>query len=171
MRWLTHRRNFHDLSEKEILALAISSEEDDARIYRGYAERLRAEYPGSAAVFDGMAAEEDTHRARLIDLFRARFGEVIPLIRREHVAGFYTRRPTWLVENLSLERIRGEAAQMEKDAERGELRWFPKKRELELHLSPDAMPLFGEVAEARLNSLASSLNAQVKVKKRRQSRS
>ena len=118
MRWFTQRRNFKDLSEKEILALAISSEEDDAQIYRGYAERLRAEFPGSAAVFDGMAAEEDTHRARLIDLFRSRFGEVIPLIRREHVSGFYARRPIWLVENLSLDRIRGEAAQMERDAER-----------------------------------------------------
>ncbi len=118
MRWLTHRRQFGELSEKEILALAISSEEDDARIYRGYAEHLRAEFPGSAAVFDGMAQEEDTHRHRLIDLFRSRFGEVIPLIRREHVSGYYARRPTWLVENLSLERIRGEAAQMEKDAER-----------------------------------------------------
>jgi rubrerythrin len=118
MRWFTQRRNFKDLSEKEILALAISSEEDDAQIYRGYAERLRAEFPGSAAVFDGMAAEEDTHRARLIDLFRNRFGEVIPLIRREHVSGFYARRPVWLVENLSLDRIRGEAAQMERDAER-----------------------------------------------------
>ena len=118
MRWFSHRRHFSELSEKEILALAISSEEDDARIYRGYAERLRSEFPGSAAVFDGMAAEEDTHRHRLIELFRARFGEVIPLIRREHVSGFYARRPTWLVENLSLDRIRGEAAQMEKDAER-----------------------------------------------------
>jgi rubrerythrin len=65
-----------------------------------------------------MAAEEDTHRSRLIDLFRSRFGEVIPLIRREHVSGFYARRPVWLVENLSLDRIRGEAAQMERDAER-----------------------------------------------------
>ena len=118
MRWLTHRRQFSELSEKEILALAISSEEDDARIYRGYAEHLRAGFPGSAAVFDGMAQEEDTHRHRLIDLFRSRFGEVIPLIRREHVSGYYARRPTWLVENLSLERIRGEAAQMERDAER-----------------------------------------------------
>ncbi len=118
MRWFTQRRNFGELSEKEILALAISSEEDDARIYRSYAERLRADFPGSAAVFDGMAAEEDTHRGRLIDLYRSRFGEVIPLIRREHVSGFYARRPVWLIENLSLERIRSEAAQMEKDAER-----------------------------------------------------
>ncbi|KQB96760.1 hypothetical protein AL073_06530 [Loktanella sp. 1ANDIMAR09] len=113
-----YRRRFSELSEQEVLALAISSEEDDARIYRGYAERLRAEYPASAAIFDGMAKEEDGHRQRLIDLHRTRFGEVIPLIRREHVSGFYARRPVWLVENLGLERIRDEAAQMERDAER-----------------------------------------------------
>ena len=113
-----HRRQFKDLTEQEMLALAISSEEDDARIYRHYAHILRADYPASAAVFDGMAEEEDEHRRRLIDLHRDRFGEMIPLIRREHVAGFYARRPVWLVENLSLEAMRGEAAQMEKDAQR-----------------------------------------------------
>jgi erythrin-vacuolar iron transport family protein len=114
---LTQRRRFSDLSEQEILALAISSEEDDARIYRSYAERLRQDYPASAAVFDGMAAEEDTHRRRLIDLHRTRFGEVIPLIRREHVAGFYARRPVWLAANLPLDTIRGEARAMEQAAQ------------------------------------------------------
>ena len=101
-----------------MLALAISSEEDDARIYRDYAERLREAYPDSAAIFDGMAEEENEHRRRLIDLHRSRFGEVIPLIRREHVSGYYARHPVWLIENLSLERIRQEAAAMEQDAER-----------------------------------------------------
>ena len=115
---LTNRRRFRDLSEQEILALAISSEEDDGRIYRSYAERLRADFPASAAVFEDMAAEEDQHRQRLIELHRARFGEVIPLIRREHVSGYYARRPIWLIENLSLDRIREEAAGMERDAER-----------------------------------------------------
>lgn len=112
------RRRFSDLSEQEIIALAISSEEDDARIYRTYAERLRTDYPGSAKLFDGMAAEEDTHRKRLIELHQKRFGNVIPLIRREHVSGFYARRPVWLVENLGLERIREEAEMMERDAQR-----------------------------------------------------
>jgi len=118
MRFSFNRKRFRDLNEQEVLALAISSEEDDARIYRGYAERLRAEYPDSAAVFDGMADEENEHRRRLIDLHRSRFGEVIPLIRREHVSGYYARRPVWLIENLSLERIRQEAAAMEQDAEK-----------------------------------------------------
>jgi rubrerythrin len=113
-----NRRRFKDLTEQEILGLAISSEEDDARIYRSYAEMLRDDYAASAAVFDGMAVEEDEHRRRLIDLHQTRFGEVIPLIRREHVSGFYARRPVWLVENLGLERIRDEAAQMERDAQR-----------------------------------------------------
>ncbi len=110
------RRRFADLSEQDLLALAISSEEDDASIYRTYAARLLAEYPASAAVFQGMAVEEDGHRKRLIDLHRARFGDVIPLIRREHVAGFYARSPVWLIENLSLDRIRAEAEAMEDQA-------------------------------------------------------
>ena len=113
-----HRRQFKDLSEQEILALAISSEEDDARIYRHYAQMLRTDYPASAAVFEGMAVEEDGHRRRLIDLHTDRFGEVIPLIRREHVAGYYARRPVWLAEAMSLDTIRGEASQMERDAQR-----------------------------------------------------
>ena len=114
---ISSRRRFDDLTEQEVLALAISSEEDDASIYRTYAQRLRADYPASAAVFDAMAVEEDEHRKRLIALHVARFGEVIPLIRREHVAGYYARRPVWLTENLGLERIRDEARGMEVQAE------------------------------------------------------
>ena len=115
---ISTRRRFKDLNEQEVLALAISSEEDDARIYRSYGERLREDFPASAAIFEGMAQEEDQHRRRLIDLHSARFGDTIPLIRREYVAGFYARRPIWLVENLSLDRIRDEARQMELDAQR-----------------------------------------------------
>ena len=113
---VAHRRQFKHLTEQEIIALAVSSEEDDASIYRWYAQRLRADYPKSAQVFDAMAAEEDEHRAWLVDLHRRRFGDAIPLIRREHVAGFYNRRPVWLVENLGLERIRTEAERMEVEA-------------------------------------------------------
>ena len=113
---VAHRRQFKQLSEQEILALAISSEEDDARIYRWYAQRLRVNYPQSAAVFDAMAAEEDTHRSALIEEHQRRFGDAIPLVRREHVAGFYNRRPVWLVQNLGLDRIRSEATRMEAEA-------------------------------------------------------
>ena len=110
------KRRFRDLSEQEVLALAISSEEEDGRIYAAYAAKLRAQYPASAAVFDGMAAEEDEHRRRLIELYQQRFGDFIVPLRREHMADFYTRRPIWLVENLGLERIRQEAADMEREA-------------------------------------------------------
>jgi len=113
---LTSRRKFDQLSEQEVLALAISSEEDDARIYRSYAQRLQADYPATAAIFTGMAEEEDDHRRQLIDLHRSRFGEVIPLIRREHVAGFHARRPVWLAAELPLDTIRGEARAMEQQA-------------------------------------------------------
>jgi erythrin-vacuolar iron transport family protein len=113
---VAHRRQFKNLTEQEILALAISSEEDDARIYRWYAQRLRADYPNSARIFEEMASEEDSHGASLIEEHRRRFGDAIPLIRREHVAGFYQRRPVWLIENLGLERIREEAARMEVEA-------------------------------------------------------
>jgi len=114
---IASRRQFSDLSDREMLALAISSEEDDARIYRTYAERLHDDYPSTAAVFEGMAAEEDGHRRRLIELHRKRFGETIPLLRREHVSGYYARRPVWLIENLGLERMREEAELMERDAQ------------------------------------------------------
>ena len=110
---VAHRRQFKNLTEQEILALAIAAEEDDARIYRWYAQRLRAEYPATAQVFDEMAREEDGHLAALIEDHKRRFGDAIPLIRREHVAGFYQRRPVWLVQNLGLDRIREEAARME----------------------------------------------------------
>ena len=110
------KRPFASLSEQEILALAISSEEEDARIYLGYAENLRAEFPASAKVFEDMAEVEATHKNMLIEMFRSRFGERIPLIRREHVRGFYERRPDWLVKNLPLEKVRAQAEAMEQQA-------------------------------------------------------
>ena len=109
---------FDSLSEQEILALAISSEEDDARIYRAYAEGLRDQFPQSARVFEEMAEEEDRHRVRLIELHRQRFGEHIPLIRREHVRGYYERKPDWLVRPLGIEKVRGQAEAMEEQAAR-----------------------------------------------------
>ena len=81
---VAHRRQFKNLSEQEVLALAVSSEEDDARIYRWYAQRLRAEYPQSAQMFEEIALVEDDHRTWLIEEHRRRFGDTMPLIRREH---------------------------------------------------------------------------------------
>lgn len=112
------RRAFDTLSEQEILALAISSEEDDARIYRAYADGLREQFPDTAKVFEEMADEEDGHRAALIELHRKRFGERIPLIRREHVRGYYERTPDWLVRPLGIEKVRAHAEDMERQAER-----------------------------------------------------
>lgn len=112
------RRSFDSLSEQEILALAVSSEEDDARIYLAYADQLRAQYPASAKVFEEMAEEENLHRDGLIARHRERFGERIPLIRREHVRGFYERKPDWLARNLSIETMREQAEAMEEQAYR-----------------------------------------------------
>ncbi|PYO08335.1 MAG: rubrerythrin [Gemmatimonadetes bacterium] len=106
-------RSFDSLSEKEILALAISLEEEDERIYADYAEGLRTSYPASAGVFDGMREEESSHRARLLELYRQRFGEHIPLIRRQEVRGFVQRRPSWLVKPLGLDAVRKQASAME----------------------------------------------------------
>jgi len=117
MRPFSNRRRFDDLSEQEVLALAISSEEDDSRIYRGFAGHLHHDFPASATVFERMATEEETHTQRLIALHKTRFGDVIPLIRREHVAEYYNRKPVWLAEALSLDDIRGLAEQMERDAQ------------------------------------------------------
>jgi len=110
------RRAFASLSEQEILALAISSEEDDGRIYRAYANGLREDYPASANVFDAMAEEENQHRAMLIALHEERFGDNIPLLRREHVRGYYERKPDWLVRPLSLDKTRAMAQNMEHQA-------------------------------------------------------
>jgi rubrerythrin len=112
------RRNFDSLSEQEIVALAISSEEDDARIYLAYADGLRGDFPASAKIFEGMAEEEHGHRDRLIALHKQRFGDTIPLIRREHVIGYYERKPDWLVRPLGIETVRNQAAEMEQQAHR-----------------------------------------------------
>lgn len=110
-------RAFDSLSEQEVLALAISSEEDDARIYLAYADHLRPDYPASAKVFEDMSTVENTHRNMLIDMHRRRFGERIPLIRRDHVRGFIRQRPDWLRASLTLEQIRGEAEAMERQTQ------------------------------------------------------
>src|SRR5256712_10810228 len=110
--------HFRDLNEAQILALAITAEEEDARIYRDFAESLRADFPATAELFTRMAGEEDGHRHRLIELYRRRFGEHIPLIRRQDVKGFVVRRPSWLTRALRPEHAREEAALMEIESRR-----------------------------------------------------
>jgi rubrerythrin len=111
-------RSFKSLSEQEVLALAISLEEEDARIYDDFAEGLQANYPAQAEQFRKMRAEEDGHRHRLLDLYRQRFGEHIPLIRRQDVKGFVRRRPVWLVRPLGLDAVRKQAETMEVETRR-----------------------------------------------------
>ena len=111
-------RNLTELDEKEILALAISSEEEDGRIYADFAESLRAEYPDSARVFTDMAAEESEHRRMLIDTYVSKFGDHIPLVRRQDVRGTVARRPAWQVRPLGIDAVRRQAHQMEADASR-----------------------------------------------------
>lgn len=111
------RRRFDDLSAQEVLSLAILAEEEDGRIYAAYAANLVEQFPASAAMFDAMAAEENEHRRVLLDLYVRKFGSTVIPIRREHVEGFYARRPLWLVKSLPLERARADAADMERQAE------------------------------------------------------
>jgi rubrerythrin len=110
-------RNFSDLTEREILALAIANEEEDGRIYLDIAEGLRAEYPGSATVFTKMAAEESGHRNRLLDVYRKKFGEHIPLIRRQDVRGFVQHKPVWQMLPLNLDAVRNLAETMETETQ------------------------------------------------------
>src|SRR5712672_4327970 len=111
-------KKFKDLSEREILALAVSSEEEDGRIYAEFADALRESYPATAQMFEDMREEEVGHRDRLIEMFRQRFGEHIPLIRRENVKGFLQRRPVWLVRPLGVKVARKQAELMELEASR-----------------------------------------------------
>ncbi len=112
-------KRFSDLTEQEVLALAITNEEEDSRIYRGFAEGLREQFPSSAKVFDEMADEEVTHRTRLYDLYRDKFGDYLPLIRRQDVKGFIHNKPSlWLVRPLRLDEVRKYAETMEYEAER-----------------------------------------------------
>lgn len=107
-----------DLTEAEILALAIANEEEDARIYLSFAQRLRANYPHSAKMFEEMAVEEQGHRHSLLELYESRFGKELPLITRQDVKGFLKRNPVWLHEDLQLDAARRHAALMELEASR-----------------------------------------------------
>jgi rubrerythrin len=112
------RRDFDSLNEREILSLAIAAEEEDGRIYSEFSSRLGDAYSGSAALFDGMAAEEDEHRRRLLDLYIEKFGTRLIPIRREHVRGFLTRKPIWLMKTLTIEAARQQVWEMEEAAYR-----------------------------------------------------
>jgi erythrin-vacuolar iron transport family protein len=111
-------KRFADLNQQEILALAISNEDEDNRIYRSFADRLRTAYPETAEMYDKMALEEMNHRDMLLELHRKKFGDFLPLIRRQHVKGFVARRPIWLNQTLSIEATRKFAEEMEYETAR-----------------------------------------------------
>ncbi len=111
-------RDFDELSEKEILALAIGNEEEDSRIYDDFAEGLREDYPGTAKIFAEMAAEEGEHRRRLLETYRQKFGEHIPLIRRQDIRGFVHHTPIWQVRPLGIDKVRKHAQAMEAETQR-----------------------------------------------------
>jgi rubrerythrin len=112
------KKNFKDLSEREILALAIQLEEEDSRVYGDFADGLRENFPSTAKVFEEMQAEESRHRQSLIEMHRQRFGEHIPLIRRQDVKGFLERRPVWLVRPLGINMVRKQVEVMELESRR-----------------------------------------------------
>ena len=111
-------RDFNSLSQKEILALAISLEEEDERIYSDFGVSLRENFPGTAQVFEEMRQEEIEHRRRLIDIYKEKFGDHIPLVRRNDVRGFVQRKPIWLNTPLRLEQIREQVGAMEAETRR-----------------------------------------------------
>jgi erythrin-vacuolar iron transport family protein len=111
-------KKFHELTEREVLALAIALEEEDERVYAEYADGLRQDYPASAEMFEGMREEESGHRRRLIELYRQKFGEHIPLIRRQDVRGFVDRPALWLSRPMRIEAVRKEASTMEVETRR-----------------------------------------------------
>ncbi|MBN9063905.1 MAG: rubrerythrin [Rhizobiales bacterium 65-9] len=109
-------KRFSDLAEPEVLALAISSEEEDSRIYQTFANRLREQFPATAQLFDKMAEEEQRHRGRLLDLYERKFGKALPYITRQDVRGFLKRRPVWLMDGLRVDAARRQVAVMELEA-------------------------------------------------------
>jgi rubrerythrin len=132
---------FHELTEKELLALAIFSEEEDSKIYGTFAERMRGEFPATAELLESMREQESDHRRKLIDVFQSRFGNTIPLIRRQDVKGFIRRRPIWMNRTLTLPQIRREVQTMESETSRF------YERALERTSDPGTRKLLGDLAE------------------------
>ncbi|HYZ20726.1 MAG TPA: ferritin family protein [Rhodopila sp.] len=149
-------RNFSDLTEREILALAIANEEEDGRIYLDVAEGLRADYPASAKVFSEMAAEEADHRHQLLEVYRQKFGEHIPLIRRQDVRGFLHRKPVWQMLPLNLDAVRNMAESMETETQAFYRRAATRSTDVTIR------KLLGDLADAevRHEQLAEQLSAQ-----------
>jgi rubrerythrin len=151
-------KRFSELTEQEVLALAITNEEEDSRIYRGFAEGLREQFPSSAKVFDEMAEEEVHHRTMLFDLYKEKFGDYLPLIRRQDVKGFITHKKSlWLMRPLGLDAARKYAENMEFEAER----YYRKAAETARDVSVRQLLIELAEAEAGHESLAHKLSETV----------
>ncbi|MBV9180391.1 MAG: rubrerythrin [Acidobacteria bacterium] len=158
-------RTFDSLDEREILALAISLEEEDERIYADFAEGLRAEFPASAAIFEGMRDEEAGHRRRLIELYREKFGDHVPLLRRQDVKGFVNRRPVWLLRPLRLDAVRGQAESMEVETRQFYIRAATRTRDARIRQLLDDLAAEELSHEQRAEELErSKLTAEVRAK-------
>jgi rubrerythrin len=156
-------KRFSDLTEQEILALAISNEEEDSRIYSGFADGLREQFPASAKVFEEMAEEEIRHRTMLFELYREKFGEYLPLIRRQDVRGFVRHRPLWLVRPLGLDEVRKYAANMEYET----ARFYRKAADAARDASIRQLLIDLAEAEDRHENMAEKLGEKILTKKAR----
>ncbi|MDB5330220.1 MAG: Rubrerythrin [Phycisphaerales bacterium] len=150
-------RSFDSLSEREILALAIASEEEDSRVYGDFAEGLKDNYPATAELFRGMQQEESEHRRRLYERYREKFGEHIPLIRRQDVRGFVTRKPVWLVQPLGLDTVRKTAESMETETRRFYLRAAERATDVSIR------ELLTDLAEAERGHVTAAENLEEKL--------
>ena len=150
-------RKFKDLSEREILALAIALEEEDGRIYADFADGLHDAYPATAKMFQEMQSEEAGHRDSLIDTYRNRFGDHIPLIRRHDVNGFVYRRPVWLTRPLALDAVRKQAQIMEVETRR-----FYERASQQI-TDPSTRKLVDNLAEAERKHSAAAASLEEKI--------
>src|ERR1700686_439727 len=153
-------KRFSDLTEQEILALAITNEDQDSRIYRDIAQGLRERFPSSAKMFDEMAEEEVRHRTWLFDLNGEKLGEHLPLVRREDVKGFVAHRPVWLVRPLGLEEVRKYAAAIEFET----ARFYRKAAERSQDTSIRELLIRLAEAEDRHESFAEKLGERILTK-------
>lgn len=146
-------KRFEDLTEQEILALAVSSEEEDSQIYMSFSNRLRESFPATAQMFEDMAAEEQGHKNMLLDVFRRRFGERMPYITRQDVRGFMRRTPVWLMDNLRIDVVRRQAELMELESSQFYARAASLAQDVEVRKLLGDLALFEKGHEAKATEI------------------
>lgn len=146
-------KRFEDLTEQEILALAVSSEEEDSQIYMSFSNRLRDTFPATAQMFEDMAMEEQGHKNMLLDVFRRRFGERMPYITRQDVRGFMRRTPIWLMDNLRIDAVRRQAELMELESSQFYARAASVAQDIEVRKLLGDLALFEKGHEAKATEI------------------